>query len=120
MEAVLEGRRPGQTEPGEQLGVAGAAAQEPGRAVVDLQPATGERAGRAAEPGPGLEQGDADARLAERDRSGDAGQAAADHHHAPGGHGRPPAAELSPAGPPGAGDGPPRPGPPRTPPAIRD
>src|SRR5262249_40585699 len=87
----------------QQLPVAGAAAQEHVLAGVDLQVAAGERAGRAAQPGPGLEQGDADARLAQGDRRGDAGQPAADHHDAAGGHGRPPARVSSTGGPPSTG-----------------
>ena len=85
VEAVLQRHRAGHPEPGDQLPVGRAAAQEHVLAVVDHQPAPGEGARRPAQPGAGLEQGDPGARLAQRDRGGDAGQAAADHHHvAPG------------------------------------
>src|SRR5258707_451130 len=70
LEAIQARRRPGHTDPAVQPRVAGTAPQKHVPAVADPKPAAGERAGRAAEPGLGLEQGAADARLAERDRSG--------------------------------------------------
>ena len=51
-------------------------------AGVDDQAVPVKGASRAAEPGPGLEQRDVGARLRERDRGGDPGQPAADHHNA--------------------------------------
>src|SRR4029077_11221805 len=48
-------------------------------AGVDGQAVPAERAGRAAQPRPGLEQGDVGARLGERDRCGDPGQSPDDH-----------------------------------------
>ena len=56
-------------------------------AVVDYQAVPAEGAGRPAQPGPGLQQRDADARLPQRDSGGDPGQTAADHHHAAAGRG---------------------------------
>ena len=81
VEAVLDRGVLGHAEPAEQVAVGGAAAQEDVLAGVDGQAVAAERAGRAAQPGPGLEQGDRRARLGERDRGGDPGQAAADHGH---------------------------------------
>ncbi len=80
VEAVLQVHRRGHPEPGDQLTVGGAAAEEHVLAVVDHQPAPGEGAGRTPQPGPGLQQRDPVARLAQGDRGRDPGQAAADHH----------------------------------------
>ena len=79
VEPVLQRRRPGHAEPGEQAAVGHAAAQEHVLAVVDHEAAAAERGGRTAQAGPGLGQRDVGAHLAERDRGGDAGQAATDH-----------------------------------------
>jgi len=64
----------------EQAAVRRAAAEVDVLAGVDDQAVPVERAGRAAEPGPGLEQRDRGARFGERDSGGDPGQSAADHH----------------------------------------
>ena len=66
-------------EPGQQAAVGRAAAQEDVLTGVDGQAVPAERARRAAEPGPGLEQGDVGARFRERDSGGDSGQPPADH-----------------------------------------
>src|SRR6266568_7205357 len=55
-----------------------AAAEEDVLAGVDDQAVPAERAGRAAEPGPGLEQGYVRAPLGQRDRRGDPGQPSPD------------------------------------------
>jgi hypothetical protein len=79
VEAVLDRGVLGHAELAEQVTIGRAAAEEDVLAGVDGQAVAVERAGRAAEPGPGLEQGDRRARFGERDRGGDPGQAAADH-----------------------------------------
>ena len=79
VEPVLQRGVPGHAEPVQQAAVGRAAAEEDVLAGVDGQAVPAERAGRAAQPGPGLEQGDVGARLGERDRGGDAGQPPADH-----------------------------------------
>ena len=81
VEPVLERGVGGHAELVQQAAVGGAAAEVDVLAGVDDQAVAGEGAGRPAEPGPGLEQGDRRARLGERDRGGDPGQAAADHGH---------------------------------------
>src|SRR5580658_5802876 len=86
VEAALEWGVVGHAELVEQAAVRGAAAEVDVLPGVDGQGVAGEGAGRAPQPGPGLEQGDLRARLGERDRRGDPGQAAADHHRAGGAH----------------------------------
>ena len=85
VEPVLQRGVPGHAEPVQQATVGRAAAKEDVLAGVDGQAVPAERAGRAAEPGPGLEQGDVGARFGERDRGGDSGQPPADHRNL-GGH----------------------------------
>gem|GEM_PF-6389413 len=67
VEAVLHGHVPGHAELVQQAAVGRAAAQEDVLAGVDGQAVPAERAGRPAQPRPGLEQGDVGARLGERD-----------------------------------------------------
>ena len=71
----------GHAEPVQQATVGGTAAEVDVLAGVDDEAVAGEGAGRPAQPGPGLEQGDGRAGLGQRDRGGDPGQAAADHGH---------------------------------------
>ena len=82
VEPVLQRGVPGHAEPVQQAAVGRAAAEEDVLAGVDGQAVPAERAGRAAQPRPGLEQGDVGARLGERDRCGDPGQSPADHREA--------------------------------------
>ena len=82
VEPVLQRGVPGHAEPVQQAAVGRAAAEEDVLAGVDGQAVPAERAGRAAQPRPGLEQGDVGARLGERDRGGDPGQSPADHRDA--------------------------------------
>src|SRR6185312_8498073 len=78
---LLQRGVPGHAEPVQQTAVGRAAAEEDVLAGVDGQAVPAERAGRAAQPRPGLEQGDVGARLGERDRGGDPGQSPADHRY---------------------------------------
>src|SRR5215813_9462892 len=75
---VLQRRGRADPEPVEQRPVGGAAGQVHVLAVVDGKLAAAERGGRPAEPGPGLQQRDRGAGLAQCDRRADPGQAAAD------------------------------------------
>ena len=95
VEPVLDGGMGGHAERVQQAAVGGAAAEVDVLAGVDDEAVAGEGAGRPAQPGPGLEQRDRRARLGERDRGGDAGQAAADHGHPGGGHPSLPARALA-------------------------
>src|SRR5580693_231157 len=82
VETVLQRGMLGHAELGQQAAVSRAATEEDMLAGVDDQAVPVKGAGRAAEPGPGLEQRDVGARLRERDRGGDPRQPAADHHNA--------------------------------------
>src|SRR5579862_9548986 len=84
VEAALDRGVVGHAELVEQAAVGAAAAEVDVLARVDGEGVAGEGAGRTAQPGPGLEQGNLRARLGERDRRGDPGQAAADYHDSAG------------------------------------
>lgn len=79
VQAVLQRCQRRALDPVEEPAVGGAATQVHMLAVVDGQFAALEGEGEAAQPGPAFEEGDADARVGEGERRGDAGEAAADH-----------------------------------------
>lgn len=78
VEPVLQWRQRAALDAVEEPAVGGAAAQVHMLSVVDGQLAALEGEGQAAEPGPALEQGDAYARVGERERRGDTGEPAPD------------------------------------------
>src|SRR6201995_617702 len=81
VEPILDADRAGHAQPGQQALVGAAAAEEHVLAGIDDQRAPVERGGGPAPSRPGLQQSAGRTGLGQCDGGGDAGQAAADHHH---------------------------------------
>jgi hypothetical protein len=81
-EPVLEHDVARDADAGEEVAVGGAAAEEDVLAVVEPEPVTLDREGRAAEPRAGFEERHLRPALGALERSGEAGEPASDHDHA--------------------------------------